>query len=47
MNRCEIIMYWSNDDDCYISEWIETARAEGRSIPVPLLHMRRNGAYLF
>ena len=62
MNRCEIIIYWSNDDDCYISEvpelpgcmadgktreevlkntetiiseWIDTARAEGRSIPVP------------
>jgi len=62
MNRYEIIIYWSNDDDCYISEvpelpgcmadgktreevlkntetiiseWIETARAEGRTIPVP------------
>lgn len=62
MNRYEIIIYWSNDDNCYISEvpelpgcmadgktredvlkntetiiseWIETARAEGRAIPVP------------
>lgn len=62
MNRYEIIIYWSNDDGCYIaevpelpgcmadgetrsavlnnietiiSEWIETAKLEGRAIPVP------------
>ena len=62
MNRYEIIIYWSTEDNCYISEvpelpgcmadgktreevlknteiiineWIETAKEEGREIPVP------------
>ena len=62
MNRYEIIIYWSEDDNCFIAEvpelpgcmadgkdraevlknvevviteWIETAEIEGRSIPVP------------
>ena len=62
MNRYEIIIYWSDDDECYIaevpelpgcmadgetrsavlnnietviSEWLETAKLEGRTIPVP------------
>lgn len=62
MNRYEIIIYWSEDDERYIaevpelpgcmadgndrvevlrnveviiSEWLETARLEGRAIPVP------------
>lgn len=62
MNRYEIIMYWSEEDECYIaevpelpgcmadgetrekllenietviSEWLETAKLEGRPIPVP------------
>ncbi len=62
MNRYEIIMYWSDDDERYIaevpelpgcmadgetraevlqnietiiSEWLETATLEGRTIPVP------------
>lgn len=62
MNRYEIIIYWSDDDESYIaevpelpgcmadgkdreevlrnvetviSEWLETAKLEGREIPVP------------
>ena len=62
MNHYEIIIYWSTEDNCYISEvpelpgcmadgktreevlkntetiineWIETAKEEGREIPVP------------
>lgn len=62
MTKYEIIIYWSETDDCYIaeapelpgcmadgktrvevlqnietiiSEWIETATAENRPIPVP------------
>lgn len=62
MNRYEIIMYWSEEDERYIaevpelpgcmadgetrakllenietviSEWLETAKIEGRPIPVP------------
>lgn len=53
MNRYEIIIYWSEDDERYIaevpelhgcmtngvetviSEWLETAKLEGREIPVP------------
>jgi len=61
-NRYEVIIYWSDTDNCYIAEvpelagcmsdgknyidclsnleliineWIETAKEEGRAIPVP------------
>ena len=46
-SKYEIIIYWSNDDNCFIAEvpelagcmvideWIETAQSLNRTIPIP------------